>query len=130
MEPVIFSCPTTNGGHQYPNFQFEADMPAVESSCDTTTGAGCTNPPPGAEFYPFYSTRIDRVHVHGNHYENVCNWQEGGDFIPGTANDYGGSSAEFGSLLLTTYPGAGFTPVERYENFNSGTMPNTCPASG
>lgn len=130
MEPVIFSSPTTNGGHQYPNFQFEADMPAFEPTCDTTTGAGCTNPPPGAEFYPFYSTRLDRVHGHGRHHETVCNWQEGGDFIPGTVNDYGGSSAEFGSLLLTTYPGAGFMPVQRYENFNSGTLPNTCPASG
>jgi hypothetical protein len=130
MEPVIFSSPTTNGGHQYPNFQFEADMPAFEPTCDTTTGAGCTNPPPGAEFYPFYSPRLDRVHGNGRHHETVCNWQEGGDFIPGTVNDYGGSSAEFGSLLLTTYPGAGFTPVQRYENFNSGTMPNTCPAGG
>lgn len=54
----------------------------------------------------------------------------GGDFIPGTVNDYGGSSAEFGSLLLTTYPGAGFTPIQRYENFNSGDLANSCPASG
>ena len=104
-------------------------MPAFEPTCDTVTGAGCTNPPPGAEFYPFYSTRLDVVHGHGRP-RHVCNWQEGGDFIPGTLNDYGGSSAEFGSLLLTTYPGAGFTPIQRYENFNSGEHANTCPASG
>jgi hypothetical protein len=120
-EPLIFSSPTTNGGHQYPTFQFEADLPAIEPSCDTHTGAGCVNPPPGAEFYPFYSTRND----HG-----ACHWQEGGDFIPGTVNDYGGSSAEFGPILLTTYPGTGFTPIQRYENFNSGDQPNSCPASG
>ena len=94
-------------------------MPAFEGTCNTVTGAGCVNPPPGAEFYPFYSTRSD----HGS-----CRWQEGGDFIPGTVNDYGGSSAEFGSLLLTTYPGAGFMPIQRYENFNSGDLPNDCPA--
>jgi hypothetical protein len=129
MEPVIFSSATTNGGHQYPRFQFEADMPAFEPTCNTVTGAGCTNPPPGAEFYPFFSTRLDVVHGHGRP-RYVCNWQEGGDFIPGTLNDYGGSSAEFGPLLLTTYPGAGFTPIQRYENFNSGDHPNTCPASG
>jgi len=37
---------------------FEADIPAIEDSsvCDSTTGAGGVNPPPGALFYP--STRL------------------------------------------------------------------------
>src|SRR5436190_10018705 len=26
------------------------------SGCDTSTGVGCVNPPPGANFYPIYST--------------------------------------------------------------------------
>jgi hypothetical protein len=115
-EPLIFSSPTTNG-HNYSTLQFEADMPAFEPTCDTVTGAGCTNPPLGAAFYPFYSTRLDG---------GVCRWQEGGDFIPGTLNDFGGSSAEFGSLLSVLYPAAGFTPVHRFEDFNSGDMRNPC----
>jgi hypothetical protein len=117
-EPLLFTSPTTNGGHNYPTIAFEADLPAIESTCNRVTGAGCVNPPPGSQFYPFYSTRIDGA---------TCTWQEGGKFIPGTVNDYGGSSAEFGSLLLTTFPAAGFTTIQRFENFNSGDLANGCP---
>jgi hypothetical protein len=118
-EPLLFTSPTTNGGHNYPTIAFEADLPRIESTCNRNTGVGCVNPPPGAQFYPFFSTRVDGA---------TCTWQEGGDFIPGTVNDYGGSSAsEFGNLLLTTYPAPGFTTVSRYNNFNSGDLANGCP---
>src|SRR5215831_15965320 len=43
-EPLFFTSPTTNG-HQYPTIQFEADLAAIESTCSTVTGVGCTNPP-------------------------------------------------------------------------------------
>ena len=41
---------------------FEADLPRIEAadfggSCDRTDGANCVNPPPGSNFYPFFSTR-------------------------------------------------------------------------
>ena len=54
-----------------------------------------------------------------------CSWQEGGRSSP-TVNDFGGSSAEF-DPSLTTYPVAGFTTVQRFENFNSGNLANACP---
>ncbi|MGZ4560903.1 MAG: hypothetical protein ACXVXJ_08030 [Mycobacteriaceae bacterium] len=38
----------------FPSLQFETTVPASESTC-TPTGAGCTVPPAGAAFYPFYS---------------------------------------------------------------------------
>ena len=118
-EPVVFTSPTTSG-HQYPTIQFEADLGAIESTCSTVTGVGCTNPPPGAAFYPFFSTRSD---------VGACSWQEGGDFIPGTVNDFGGSSAtEFTHLISQIFPGAGNTPITRFENFNSGDLNNPCPA--
>ena len=118
-EPILFTSPTTNGGHNYPTMAFEADLPRIESTCNRNTGVGCVNPPPGAQFYPFYSTRID---------SGTCTWQEGGDFIPGTVNDFGGSSAsEYGPLLQTLYPGAGFVPIHRINNFNSGDISNPCP---
>ena len=57
-----------------------------------------------------------------------CEWQLGGPFIPGTRNDFGGSSTtEFGPLLVTVYPTTGFTTVSRYNNFNSGDIANPCP---
>ena len=39
---------------RYPIMQIETDIPASESTC-APTGIGCTVPPPGAKFYPFYS---------------------------------------------------------------------------
>jgi hypothetical protein len=124
-EPLMFTSPTTNGGHDYPTIAFEADLPAIESTCNRVTGAGCVNPPPGAAFYPFFSTTSDN---------GTCTWQEGGDLLPGTINDYGGSSAaEFGPLLKTVFPVAGPTgptTIQRFENFNSGDLANGCPVSG
>jgi hypothetical protein len=125
--PVLFTSPRTRG-RNYSAIAFEADLPRIEASdsqanppfCNRTTGADCVNPPAGAQFYPFYSTTIR----HGS-----CTWQEGGKFIPGTINDFGGSSTtEFGPLLNTVFPAAGFTTVNRIDNFNSGNMRNPCRA--
>jgi len=74
----------------------------------------------GASFYPFYST----TSVGGQ-----CQWQLGGDFIPGTTNDFGGSStAEYGPLLALAYPGAHFQPSFRFNNFRNILPSNPCPA--
>ena len=59
-----------------------------------------------------------------------CIWQEGGNFIPGTVRNFGGSAeAEFGPILQTVFPATGFTTVLRFENFNSGDMPNPCTSN-
>jgi hypothetical protein len=64
--------------------------------------------------------------------QGACAWQEGGDFIPGTINDFGGSSAtEYGTVpLATIYPGPGNAPFTRWNNFNSGDQSNPCPTTG
>ena len=52
-------------------------------------------------------------------------------FIPGTKNDFGGSStSEYGPLLQTVFPAAGPTTITRSGNFNSGDMRNPCPVKG
>jgi hypothetical protein len=77
------------------------------------------NPPNGAQFYPFFTTGQSG---------GSCIWQEGGNFIPGTTRHFGGSSTtEFGGLLRTVYPEAGFTTQTLINNFNSGDMSNPCP---
>jgi hypothetical protein len=125
--PLLFTSPSTNG-RNYSTIAFETDLPRIEASdsqanppfCDRTTGANCSDPPNGAQFYPFFSTTVS----HG-----TCTWQEGGKFIPGTTNDFGGSSTtEFGPLLQTVYPEAGFTTVKLFNNFNSGDIRNPCRA--
>jgi hypothetical protein len=138
-EPLLFTTPKTARGNDFPTIAFEADLPAIEPSCNTVTGAGCVNPPPGSQFYPFFSNRRlgdgepdfskenGKSDKHENGEDGSCIWQEGGAFIPGTIRDFGGSAAaEYGHLLSTTFPRAGFTTVQRFENFNSGDMPNPC----
>jgi hypothetical protein len=125
--PVMFTSPLTSG-RNYSTIAFENDMPFIEQEgaqfnppfCNLNTGANCVNPPHGAAFYPFYSTTVR---------QGECTWQEGGKFIPGTVNDFGGSSTtEYGPLLRVIYPVAGFTTVNQFTVFNSRNMRNPCPA--
>jgi hypothetical protein len=121
---ILFSSPRFNGTQNYNRLAFEADLPRIEfdtnPSCNRSTGANCVNPPVGANFYPFFSTGTQG---------GQCIWQLGGPYIPGTTNTFGGSStAEFGPLLQSTYPGAGFTPFLRYNNFRQILSSNPCPA--
>ena len=125
--PVQFTSPLANGNTDYSTIAFETDLPRIEAPdsqangpfCDRTTGANCVNPPTGAQFYPFFTTGTGL---------GTCTWQEGGRFIPGTTNTFGGSSTtEFGPLLNTVYPSTGFTTITRYNNFNSGDQANPCP---
>jgi hypothetical protein len=125
--PLLFtSAMTNNGRSNFSTVAFETDLPRIEADdaqdnppfCDRTTGAHCVNPPNGAQFYPFFTTGS----AHGG-----CVWQEGGNFIPGTTNHFGGSSTtEYGPLLKTAYPEAGFTISRFFNNFNSGDKPNPC----
>jgi hypothetical protein len=124
--PVMFTSPLANGTTNYSNVLFEADLPRIEAAdsqlnppfCNRTTGQDCVNPPAGAKFYPFYSTRKEN---------GTCTWQEGGRYIKGTINDFGGSSTTaFGPLLLTPYQ-AGNGVVYRYNNFQRDLGGNPCP---
>ena len=125
--PVLFTSPTTNGKN-FSTMAFETDLPGIEVQgaqanppfCDPNTGANCVNPPNGARFYPIFSTTFR----HGS-----CTWQEGGRFLPGTINNFGGTStAEYGPLLKVLFPEAGFTTSTQFVDFNSGNLANPCPA--
>jgi hypothetical protein len=122
---ILFTSPLTNGKN-YSQMAFETDLPAFEVKgaqinppfCNPNTGAHCVNPPSGAKFYPFFSTTVKK---------GTCYWQEGGKFLPGTTNDFGGSSkAEFGHLLKLLFPSTGFKPIRQYNDFNSGAIKNPC----
>ena len=121
---VLFTSPTFGGGQNFERVGFEADLPRIEAAdfggiCDRSTGTNCVNPPPGSNFYPFFSTRDD---------DGVgCLWQLGGANIPGTTNTFGGSSAaEFGPLLFLDYPGPVFTPIHRTNDFRQVLDGNPC----
>ena len=133
----LFSSPTTRAKN-FSSMAFESDISRNESSdtafrvdttcqrhllnpSDPTPGVGCVNPPPNSNFYPFYSTRDTA---------SGCMWQEGGPYIPGTTNKFGGSAqAEYGPLRVISYPTAPFgTITKRLNDFRSATTANPCPA--
>ena len=125
--PISFASPlfTDSVGDQrnYGRVAFEVDLPRIEAadfggSCNRTTGAGCTNPPPNANFYPIYTMQAD---------EQRCRWSLGGPFIPGTTNSFGGNSAtEYGPYFASVFPGpAG--PRSIIENFRRVLSSNPCP---
>ncbi|HLY81872.1 MAG TPA: hypothetical protein VKQ71_02745 [Acidimicrobiales bacterium] len=121
--PFQFTSPRTGIGYTQPYTQaaFEADLPRIESTCNRTTGSGCTLVPTTddgapAAFYPFFTT----ASVGG-----TCNWQFG-NVIPGNTNNFGGNS-EYGSLLPLTYLafGGGGSTITRFNDFR-GVISNNC----
>jgi hypothetical protein len=90
---------------------------------DPSPGTGCVNPPPNSVFYPFYTTRQT---AHG------CVWQEGGPYIPGTTQEFGGSAqAEYGKLRAIAYPSDPFgTITKRFNDFRRNLSSLPCPAGG
>ena len=129
---VEFTSPLFNGTRNYNRVAFEADLPRIEAAdfggiCNRDTGENCVNPPPGANFYPIYTTGSGDP-AHGGH--GSCVWHLGGRYIRGTTNTFGGNStAEYGPLLLSNYPNVGFVPRFRYNNFRQVLSTNPCAAS-
>ena len=126
--PVRFTSPSTNGKY-FETMAFESNISRSESDdtafrvdvfcqrhitnpADPHPGVGCVNPPPNSNFYPFYTTISSA---------GACWWQQGGPYIPGTTNKFGGSAAkEYGPLRVISYPTAPFgTVTTRYNDFRS-----------
>jgi hypothetical protein len=131
--PLFFPKAGDDGAYRdtpknYNRVAFEVNLPRIELAtnppCDRATGLNCVNPPPGADFYPFYTT------TESERFE-ACAWQLGGPHIPETLNKFGGTStAEYGSLLLLTYASPldpGF--IERFNNFRQVLLKNPCKST-
>jgi len=105
----------------YGNIQFEADLPRIEApdsggSCDRYSGAGCTNPPPGASFYPWFHELAPA--------SGTCAFAAA-NTIPGELNGFGGEVAEFGPLEYTEY--STVPNGTKADNYASGVIANPCP---
>jgi hypothetical protein len=142
-QPVIFTSPLFiasegdgedgGGKRNFNRVAFEADIPRVETNtnppcqrhlsnpADPSPGAGCVNPPVGADFYPIYTTR---------NASSGCVWQLGGAHLPGTTQTFGGTSTtEYGAILASVYPASNGIPQYILENFHRTLPSNPCPAS-
>jgi hypothetical protein len=80
-------------GKPYPQVQFETNVAASENLCNVATGAGCTAPPIGAQFYPYWSLGVLGSGQLGNHSAS-CAWNFG-EGPPITVRDFG-KDAEYG----------------------------------
>jgi hypothetical protein len=89
----------------YPSFQFETDVLASESTCNPD-GSGCTVPPAGAVFYPFYAQSGTGA---------SCNFTFGNDIRGATTNDFG-RDTQYGTPNLPWFFGTA----------SGGIRPNPC----
>lgn len=80
----------------FPIVQFETDVSASEASC-TPNGVGCTAPPAGAAFYPFYSLSTGNWNGSGDGGQN-CSLVFG-NFTGFGYNNFGGD-AQYGAPNL------------------------------
>ena len=118
--PIILTTPVSHGTALVDSAQ-ESDAPAFESTCDVGSGAGCTQIPPGAQFYPFYSTH----QMNGG-----CVWEEGGKYLPNVISNFGGSATTaFGHLLKLAFPVQGGVAFA-LEDFHRNMPANACVPAG
>jgi hypothetical protein len=124
--PALSSSPrslTRSGAfaNAYSSIQFEADIPRIEApdsggTCNRYTGAGCSDPPPGAAFYPWFH---DLAPTAGSCAFAAANT------IPGERNGYGGEQTEFGPLEYTEYTTE--ANGTKTDNYASRGLTNPCP---
>lgn len=103
--PVSSPAGASNYKHSYPTMQFDTEVGASESTC-MPDGSGCTVPPEGAIFYPFFAQSGRGAH---------CTLTFGNDIRGATVNDFG-RDAGYGRPNLQW----------SFLDTSSGIMPNPC----
>ncbi len=93
----------------YPQVQFETDVPASEGFCNVATALGCTVPPVGASFYPFWTLGSSSTEPSKAPTSFACAWNFG-NTLPATVNSLKGDG-EYGTPNLARYAGTAISPV-------------------
>ncbi len=96
-----YAGPFMASGQPYPRIQYETDLAASEILCNVATGAGCTAPPTGAKFYPFWSM-LKAPTVFGSQ-STSCLWSFG-NVVPNTFETFG-KDAEYGTPDVARFGG-------------------------
>ncbi len=107
-----YAGPFRANGQPYPQVQFETDLAASEILCNVATGAGCTAPPTGAKFYPFWSLSFSRLAL-GR--QTSCAWNFG-NVLPHTLQTFG-KDAQYGTPDVARFAGTIISPVQPNPEF-------------
>ncbi|HEX5299024.1 MAG TPA: hypothetical protein VFW50_18740 [Streptosporangiaceae bacterium] len=102
-----YAGPFLANGRPYPHIQFETNVGGSEALCNTTSGAGCTVPPAGAKFYPFWSLSPQPSAL-GSHLTS-CVWNFG-NVIPRTFQTFG-KDAQYGKPNVARFAGTSTSAV-------------------
>jgi hypothetical protein len=128
--PIRFTSPLIRGVRNYERIAFETDLPRIEGTqgCNRVTGANCTNPPAGASFYPIFTTGGGGSEEDDRN-DQGCVWREGGPLLANTnPGNFTNSHDEYDGLVQLVYPGPGFSPIFRFNDFRRVVATNPCPA--
>ncbi len=105
--PFRYLGPFDAHGSPYPSIQFETDLAGSEALCNVVTGAGCTAPPVGAAFYPFWTIGKHTLSGSG---PSTCLWAFGNTIAGETTQSFGGD-AQYGTPDVARYGGTLTSPV-------------------
>jgi hypothetical protein len=105
--PFQYTGPFDAAGNPYPSVQFETDLAGSEQDCNVSTGSGCTAPPAGSAFYPFWTIGKQSSISGGG---KVCAWNFGNVIANVTTSSFGGD-AEYGTPDTARYAGTLTSPV-------------------
>jgi hypothetical protein len=107
--------PFQQNGKPYPKIQFETDVAASENLCNIATGAGCTAPPTGAQFYPFWSLSPSSSLLG---VFSKCVWNFG-NVLPTTIQTFG-KDAQYGTPNVARFAGTLTSAVQPNPQFTGG----------
>jgi len=119
--PFRYIGPFTNGS-SYPSIQFETNTASSENLCNVTTGTGCTAPPTGAAFYPFWSMNNTQTLGSLSPTPGVCVWNFGNDIAGVTTSDFG-KDGQYGTPDVAVFGGTLTSPVMSNPEFAPGCKP-------
>jgi hypothetical protein len=115
-----YAGPFLANGKPYPQIQFESNVGGSSALCNTSTGSGCTEPPIGSKFYPFWSLSTSLFALTSTH-RTACAWSFG-NVIPSTIQTFG-KDAEYGTPDVARFAGTSTSAVQPNPEFTGRCTP-------
>jgi hypothetical protein len=116
-----YAGPFQRNGQPYPQVQFESNVGGSSALCTVTTGSGCTVPPIGSQFYPYWSlsplSNGPQSNGLGSH-TTACVWNFG-KTLSNTVADFG-KDAQYGTPDVARFGGTSTSAPAPNPEFTGG----------